>query len=274
VAQHNAYDCLNTLLLTNHITQDPKYLEPIWSMAKIRLEYLQNPPKQPPAPGSKAWCGSKLGMVSPIIAKYIMLGGTTEYDQLIKTDANPYAAFRFSGDKESLVAALRDNAEALRINFPGYTSEVRYTDRVLRFSVEFGDNGIYPSAIIPTIPEPNTNVLYATLTGDPGDAGYFPINAVRWMTPPRDIAALVTETGRDRFQAELFHFGEKPRDMSALFYFLDTGTYTFRLIPKGKNINKEKIIKEIIIANVDTPINFQLPAKTLYILDIRRVDDK
>ena len=94
-------------------------------MAKIRLEYLQNPPKQPPIPGSKAWCGSKMGGLSSIIAKYMLLGGTTKFDQLIKTGTNPYAAFRFSGDRELLVAALRDNAEALRINFPGYTSEIR-----------------------------------------------------------------------------------------------------------------------------------------------------
>ena len=259
---------LNTLLLTNHITQDPKYLEPIWSMAKIRLEYLQNPPKQPPASGSKAWCGSKLGGLSSIIAKYMLLGGTTKFDQLIKTGANPYAAFRFSGDRELLVTALRDNAEALRINFPGYTSEVRYTDRVLRFPAVFGDNGIYPSAI-PTIHQPNTNLLYATLTGDPGDAGYFPTNAVRWMTPPRDIAALVTETGRDRFRAELFHFGEKPRDMSALFYLLDPGEYIFKLFPKGANI-KVNAVKRIVVSDANTPITFQLPAKTLCILEIRQ----
>jgi len=213
-----------------------------------------------------------LGMISPIIAKYMMLGGTTKYNQLIKADAKPYTAFRFNGDQEFLVAALRDNAEALRINFPGYTSEVRYTDRVLRFSVEFGDNGIYPSAIIPTIPEPNTNVLYSTLTGDPGDPGYFPINAVRWMTPPRDIAALVTETGRDRFQAELFHFGGKPRDMSAQFYLLDPGEYIFKLFSKGTK-TKEYSVKRIVISDKKSPISFQLPAKTLCILEISKTEN-
>ncbi len=262
---------LNTLLLTNHITQDPKYLQPIWSMAKIRLEYLQNPPNQPPAPGSKTWCGSKLGMISPIIAKYIMLGGTTKYNQLIKTDATPYATFRFNGDQESLVAALHDNVEALRINFPGYTSEVRYTDRVLRFPGIFVANGIYPDAN-PDILLPNTNVLYATLTGDPGNAGYFPINAVRWMTPPRDIAALVTETGRDRFQAELFHFGGKPRDMSALFYLLDPGEYIFKLFSKGTK-EKEYSVKRIVVSDKNTPITFQLPAKTLCILEISKTEN-
>jgi len=259
---------LNTLLLTNHMTENPKYLDPIWSMAKIRLAYLQNPPEQPTAPGSEAWCGSKMGRLSSIIAKYMLLGGKTQYDQLIKVDVNPYANFRFNGDRELLERALHDNAEALRINFPGYTHEVRYTDRVLRFPAVFRDNGIYPEAI-PTIHQPNTNLLYATLTGDPGDAGYFPINAVRWMTPPRDIAALVTETGRDRFGAELFHFGVKPRDMSALFYLLAPGEYDFKLFTAGTKTIVH-MIKRIVISDTKTPITFQLPAKTPCILEIRQ----
>ncbi len=259
---------LNTLLLTNHMTQDPKYLEPIWSMAKIRLAYLQNPPKQPPAPGSKAWCGSQLGGLSSIIAKYMLIGGTTKFDHLIKTGATPYTAFRFTGNREPLVSALHDNAEALRINFAGYTSEVRYTDRVLRFPAVFRNNGIYPEGI-PTIHQPNTNLLYATLTGDPGDAGYFPINAVRWITPPRDIAALVTETGKDRFRAELFHFGEKSRDISALFYLLAPGEYNFKLFSTGTN-TKVHTMKRIVVSDTKIPITFQLPAKTLCILEIRR----
>ncbi len=262
---------LNTLLLTHHMTKDPKYLEPIWSMAKIRLSYLQNPPKQPPAPGSEAWCGSKLGGLSAIIAKYMLLGNSTRFDQLIKTSATPYTDFRFNGDRELLVSALHNNAQALRINFPGYTSEVRYTDRVLRFPAVFLDNSIYP-AVIPTIHQPNTNLLYATLTGDPGDGGYFPINAVRWMTPPRDIAALVTETGRDRFRAELYHFGEKPRDMSAVFYLLNPGTYIFQLVPDGMYTNKEKTVKKITVTDAKTPIAFQLPVKRLCILKIFRAD--
>ena len=40
------------------------------------------------------------------------------------------------------------------------------------------------------------------VTGDPGGAGYLPLNAVRWLTPSRDLAALVTETGPDRFAAD------------------------------------------------------------------------
>ncbi|NOR75475.1 MAG: hypothetical protein GQ525_09990, partial [Draconibacterium sp.] len=266
---NNMQTMLNTLLLTNHITQNSKYLEPIWSMARIRLDYLKNPPKQPLVPGSREWCGSKLGGISSAIAKYTLLGGHTEFQQLIETDADVYTTFRFKGERQSLITALQNNAKALRINFPGYTSEVRYADRVLHFPLIFGGNGIYPLAIIPTIYRPNTDLLYATLTGEPGGAGYFPINAVRWITPPRDIAALVTETGRDRFQAELFHFGEKPRDMSALFYLLDPGEYIFKLFPKGAKTT-EYSVKRIVVSDKNKSITFQLPAKILCTLEISK----
>lgn len=264
---------LNTLLLTHHITQNSKYLQPIRSMAKIRLDYLQNPPKEPPAPGSKAWCGSKLGSISSVIAKYMLLGGTAEFNQLIETDANPYVTFRFRGERQPLVTALRNNAEALRVNFKGYTSEVRYTDRVLRFLSIFSENGMYPLPV-QTIRQPNTNLLYSTLTGDPGDAGYFPINAVRWLTPPRDIAALVTETGRDRFEAELYHFGDEPWQMSAELYLLDVGNYTLSLYPKHTNAHEEKTFKMVTVLDATTHITFQLPARALCILEICRAGER
>ena len=43
----------NTLLLTNHVTGDPAYLEPVVSMARIRENYLDNPIENP-EPGTEA----------------------------------------------------------------------------------------------------------------------------------------------------------------------------------------------------------------------------
>jgi hypothetical protein len=111
-------------------------------------------------------------------------------------------------------------AEALRINFEGYTSEVRYTDRVLRFPSLFTGNGILGKADA-TIRRPDPSLLYSMVTGDPGDALYFPLNAVRWLTPPRNIAVLVTESKASRFSAEPFGFGERKRSISAEFYLLE-----------------------------------------------------
>ncbi len=48
---------------------------------------------------------------------------------------------------------------------------------------------------------------------------------MRWLTPPRDIAALVTDSGADKLVAELFHFGPDDRRMGAEFYLLKPGAY-------------------------------------------------
>ncbi|MHC4557948.1 MAG: hypothetical protein ACYS80_11670 [Planctomycetota bacterium] len=200
----------HTMLLTYHMTGQAKYLEPIRSMADIRLKYLSAPPQKQPAAGTEAWCASKLGSLSSVITKYRFLTGNSEFDVFLAKETSPYMRFRLQGDIGSLVSALRENAEALRINFEGYTSEVRYTDRVLRFPSLFADNGILGEPVT-VIQSPNPSLLYSMVTGDPGDAGYFPLNAVRWLTSPRNIAMLVTESANNRFAAELFSFSENKR---------------------------------------------------------------
>ena len=64
----------------------------------------------------------------------------------------------------------------------------------------------------PRLPRVNPALLYASATGDMGRVDYLPLNAVRWLTPPKEIAALVTATGTDRLEAELYHFGPRTRD--------------------------------------------------------------
>ena len=259
----------HTLLLTHHMTDNSRYLEPIRSMAKIRLKYLSSPPAKPPAAGSEAWCALKLGGLSGVIAKYRFLTGSGEFDEFLMKEQSPYLRFRLRGDLNSLVSALRSNAEALRINFPGYTSEVRYTDRVLRFPALFGANGILPEPVT-TIHFPNTSLLYSTVTGDFSDAGYFPLNAVRWLTPPRNIAVLVTDAGRDCLTAELFHFGREKRTMSAELYLLDPGEYILTVT------GRDTVKRETLAANTfkvkgrRTRVSFEIPPMYFCVLDIRR----
>jgi len=167
-----------------------------------------------------------------------------------------------------LVAALRQNAEALRINFEGYTSEVRYTDRVLRFPSLFGgaDKLADPSGAIHT---PNPSLLYSMATGDPGDAGYFPLNAVRWLTPPRGIAALVTESASTRFDAELFCFDAEPRSMSAEFHLLAKGNYTLTVTPKADEDRRPSRTYDFVVEARRTSVSFTLPSRRLCVLRIR-----
>jgi hypothetical protein len=259
----------HTLLLTHYITGKAKYLDPIRSVAKARLRYLSSPPKKEPAPGTEAWCASKLGGLSSVIAKYRFLTGNTEFDELIGKESLPYIRFRMDGDFSSLVSALGNNAEALRVNFEGYTREVRYTDRVLRFPGLFTGNETLSEPAV-TFHTPNPSLLYSTVTGDPGGAGYFPLNAVRWLTEPRNIAALVRESGTEEFAAELFHFGEEKRPMSAEFYLLKGGEYILTLTIKNGEEQKPLITDKLVVKGSRARVFFELPPRRLCILKIRR----
>jgi hypothetical protein len=85
---------------------------------------------------------------------------------------------------------------------------------------------MFPEPVPACNKRPNPQLLYATATGDRGAFTVFPINAVRWLTPPRRIAALVTRSGKRHFTAELFHFGAGRRTFEAELYLLEPGAYT------------------------------------------------
>jgi hypothetical protein len=254
----------HTLLLTHYMTGDAKYLAPIRTMAGMRLKYLSAPPPTEPAPGTEAWCAARLGDLSNVITKYRFITGNTEFDELLKREMSPYMRLRLHGDAGPLESALRQNAEALRINFEGYTSEVRYTDRVLRFPALFAGDGILGRAV-EAIHTPDTSLLYSMVTGDPGDAGYFPLNAVRWLTPPREIAALVTESGKSRFAAEIFSFGRENRSMAAEFYLLDPGDYRLTITVESQQSEAH----EFTVKTRRTRVDFELPPQKLCTLQVR-----
>lgn len=261
---------MHTLLLTHHMTGQAKYLEPIQSMAAVRLKYLKDPPAEEPKPGTEVWCGSKLGSLAGVVAKYRLLTGRRTFDGLLVREKSPYMLLRMNKDRSRLVVALRENAEALRVNFPAYTSEVRWTDRVLRFPALFAENMMYPDRPVTNIHMPDTALLYATATGDPGDAGYFPLNAVRWLTPPRDLAALVTESGTNGFAAELFHFGQDSRVMSAELYLLAPGEYTMTLIEATTGRDAPVGPRPVTVKGPRTRVAFELPSRRWVVLKVAR----
>jgi hypothetical protein len=259
----------HTLLLTHHMTGRAKYLEPIRSMADIRLKYLSAPSRDEPAAGTEAWCAARLGGLSSVVTKYRFLTGDGGFDELLAREMSPYMRFRLHGDPGPLLSALRENAEALRINFEGYTSEVRYTDRVLRFPSLFTGGGILGEPVT-AIRRPDPSLLYSMVTGDPGDALYFPLNAVRWLTPPRDIAVLVTESSQNRFGAELFSFGERARPMAAEFYLLETGKYKLTITAADGEETTLVETNKFVVESRRTRILFTLPPHKLCVLNISR----
>jgi hypothetical protein len=198
-------------------------------MAAIRLDWLKHPVNEAP-PGSRPWCGRKLGFLADTLVKHELLCGSREFDELLARDGGSLNAGRLDPDDPALAKALRRTAEALAVNFPGRTSEVRWTDRVFAFARLFGQDMLFPEAVPACNKRPDLKLLYASATGDRGNFLVFPLNRVRWLTEPRDVAALVTHGAPDRFRAELFHFGESPRSMGAELYLLKPGRYTLAVV--------------------------------------------
>jgi hypothetical protein len=223
----------DALLLTYHMTGDQRYLAPLRSMAAIRLAWLNRSTQQPPRPGSLAWCGGKLGFLADTLAKYKVLTGGEEFDELLSRERASLAGGTVDPDDPALVRALQATADALRINFPGRTSEVRWTDRVFAWARLFDDDMLFPEAVPACNKRPDLNLLFATTTGDRGNFHVFPLYKVRWLTAPRDIAALVAEQSPGGFSAELFHFGESPRHMGADLYRLEPGRYALTLLDEA-----------------------------------------
>ncbi|MBI4326359.1 MAG: hypothetical protein HY674_14010 [Chloroflexi bacterium] len=252
----------STLLLASHLTRDQKYLEPIRSMAAIRLRHSEVSTGPEAVPGSEAWCARHLGGFLPdTLAKYRFLTGDPQYDKLLLADASGYIKHRLAGDSRSLVKALRTQAEAFRLNWEGYTSEMRWTDRVISFTRNY--LRYLPE---PAPPAPSPEILYATATGDPGNPLVFPLNAVRWLTLPRELAALVTESGRSGFAAELFHFGAQPREMGAELFLLPAGHYELTLSPASPDGAGPLFRSDVRVEGPRVRVEFQLPSRRLCVL--------
>jgi hypothetical protein len=259
-----------TLLLTHYMTDDDKYLEPIRSMIRIRLHYAKKPLEGEPLPGTAAWCATNGGQfgngmnsfLPETAAKLRALTGNKAMDDVLLKSPNTsgYLKMRLNSDRTHLVKELGSNAEAFRMNKPSYTSETRFSDRVLNFTEFFYNRGNGWS-----YPTPDVGLLYSTVTGDPGEPQYFPMCAVRWLTRPRAFAALVTASGRKKFNAELYHFGDNVREMGANLYLLRPGNYSMTLTDaEGKLLSTQ----DITIQDRVSRLSLHIPPRTLCRLQI------
>ena len=257
----------DSLLLAWHMTGEEKYLAPLRSMAKHRREYLARPQEERPAPGSTAWCAEKMGagFLSSSLSKVRLLTGNKEFDEVLKADADGYVKYRMTGDRKALEHDLAKTAAALRRNLPAFTSEVRWTDRVLAFTRNYAR--FFPNAPA----QVGWQLLLGSSTGAAGAPFVFPTLAVRWLTPPDDIAALVTDSTGKRFAAELYHFGPKPRPITAELFLLKLGKYQMELRADGKELAPAKTID---VTGPRTRVTFELPSRRLAVLTIEKTADR
>ncbi|RPJ55189.1 MAG: hypothetical protein EHM23_26995 [Acidobacteria bacterium] len=256
----------DALLLGWHMTKQDRYLQPLRSMADVRREWLKQVADGPdPAPGTRLWAAKNLGQLAGTLAKYKLLAGGSEFDDLLARDLPEFSAGA-GRDRGNLIATFRQAAAALRVNWPGYTSEVRYTDRVIRFSSIFSQNdSMLPGRSDPKIADFKALPLYAAVTGDPSQVmGSFPLNAVRWLTSPRALGALVVSNSSTRFAAELYHFGDTPRPMAARLHLLAPGNYSWVLRSAAGEVGRGSLLMQ----SGKGEIQFVLPPKTPCFLDV------
>ena len=224
-------DALGALLIGYEITGDEKYLQPIISMATLRRDLLRDYPGAEPEEfeaGSTKWAAAQMGPLLPgALMSYRVLTGDTQFDEVLKADGNAYTRYLISGDMASIAQSLQTNRHTLSYNRASYTTEVRWTDRVYRYVKS------YYSYFSNDLAEPDTRFVYLTLTGDTTTWPGSRLPAVRWMTPPKDFAALVTHFDKHSFEAQVFHFGDQPREMSALLPRLEPGRYEVSVSGEG-----------------------------------------
>ena len=252
----------DTLLQAWHVTGEARFMEPLEAMAAIRLKHRGR--NAGAAPGSEAWAAAGMdGFLPATLAKYRFLSGDTRFDDLLREDASGYVKFRMEGDRSALVRDLEQNAEAFRTNREGYTSEMRWTDRVMSFT-----NNYLADLGPPAPPRPSPGTLYSSVTGDPGGLLIFPLNAVRWLTPSTDIAALVVDSAVNRFEAELFHFGNDPRRLGAELMLLEPDDYLVTIEPMSGAGEGAGTTRALRVDGPRSRIAFELPARQLCRLTI------
>lgn len=264
----------DALMLAHVMTGRETYLAPLRSMAAIRLKYLKNPASAKAAPGGELWCAQELaprrnansntGGLVKTLARFKALTGTTEFDELIKLEGSEFVIRTDEEGRRELEKALEESLGALRVNFAGFTSEVRSTDRCVRF-VQFLAQD-YAFDDYKGVMQPKHELLYRMVTGDK-NAPRFPQMAVRWLTPPKDIAALVTEASTTRFSAELFHFGREPRALSAELRQLKPGSYQASLTTDGETVKIPGDVVKIEKGRF-TRLPFTLPPQKLAVLSL------
>ncbi|MFT6396191.1 MAG: hypothetical protein ACJAYU_000934 [Bradymonadia bacterium] len=224
------------LVLAWQLTGDESYLAPIHSMSEMYRAHLAGSVGDT-SEGSNAWTASKLSRITDALARYRSSSGDQTYDDLIVQRANGYVNFRLTDDTEELLANLARMVETLRYNEAAYTTEVRYTDRIRKFSPNYAN--LYADVPLASL---KPDLLYSMLSGDLGSPLYFSQQAVRWVTSPRDFTAWVVESSSSSFAAELYVFGTEGRQAEAVFCSLEPGNYSWTLECDGVEVEREAFV--------------------------------
>ena len=222
------YECF---LQAYHITKDEYFLKPIRFISEKRIKGVGDGNQGDYQPGSLDWSISVLkNSIPTILIKYRLITGDNSFDTIIQKDARGYERFIFNRDMQQLTTEMEEQRKAFSLPQEFYTTEIRWTDRL------FASVRYFNLISEKSIPGFNSGFLFSCLTGSVGNHQILPVFGVKWITSPADIAILTQVNSTEKFQAQLFHFGNKPRSMKVRFLNLQNGNYLWKLTGSKKRI--------------------------------------
>ena len=242
------------MLLAEHHTSNLAYMSSISGLVELRNAQIDGELVSEDE-GSAGWAVDKIkGHLNDVLQKEWLLKGESADDDLLYDDGNSYVKYRLTGDVDHLLAPLSDTAQALSWNKPAYTSEVRFTDRVLKFHTRYwndlGDE---------RLPGVNTTVLYNMITGDLGDPTVFALPAVRWGFSHKSLRVNVEQSTENSLKAHLYSMSDF--EDTGLVNLLRAGNGQKRYELSCANSSDEGVFSEL-------SFELLLPPKELCVLTV------
>ncbi|MFY0653653.1 MAG: hypothetical protein JXQ96_16535 [Cyclobacteriaceae bacterium] len=209
-------------------------------------------------PGSKEWVAAQLwGMnngesrpnnnLMKLFGSAKAITGTTRFDDLIKTSGRQYSQYLVKGDEQYIEDGLEEILGTIRYNYPLFTTEVKFTDRVNI---------------------PHDDLLFGMYTGHIGSGYEFPGLSATWKNTGPDLAVLVGKCSNEELNAQIYNFGDS-KEVGLNTWQLAPGKYKLSLVAKEEN--EELLGKEIEILERTSYTTFEVQSDNLLQLRIEQI---
>jgi hypothetical protein len=239
------------MVLAAHNHSDSTYVQLIDHLAQQSQELTNDSSEV----GSESWALKEIkGQLLSILEKQWLLNGTSASDDLLLEQGGHYIRYRITGEEEALESALINTTTALSWNKEMYTSEVRFTDRVLKFHTKY-----WNSIAEEPLPSVDTSTLYNMVTGDIGDASILPLPSVRWGFSHQILRVNVQTASSTLLRAQLYNTSTEEQSGNVYLHRLKEGERQYTLqCESTENI-------ETIYGNNFT---LHLPSQTLCTIEV------
>ena len=248
----------NQLLGLYAITGQQSLLNPMNGTFDFMMKHRDTKPINETTSGSESWAASQLwgnhgnglspnGGIMKLFGSAKGIIGTNLYDNLIKEAGRHYSQYRVTGDETYIEQGLEEILNTIRYNYPLFTTEVKFTDRV---------------------DIPHDDLMFGMYTGHIGSGFEFPGLSATWKHTGTDIAILMGNSGKKELNAQLYNFGGN-KEIGIYTWQLEPGEYELTL--RGKEDNNFISRKFFQINERTSYTSFEITSKELISFKIRQL---